>query len=235
MKLKFVIDAKYDSKMIWHMLQGKDWKYRAGKMGIGEGFGEKIHTSKEAEIAKDLETLVKEEYDKVMPYMEKTAKLYQASWNEIIEDFSKIVEQLTYPWIFNEYVCVVTNFHSGISNWNGNLIGRWWRENPYLQRRITAHEILLAHYFSVHRKHFPNSGLTDRQIWALAEIAAFALTGLERKLMKFWPWDKKGYYTDHNYPHIVDLQERLREPFKNRKDFKEYIETGISFVKDYKL
>lgn len=235
MKLEFVIDAKYDSKMIWHMLQGNDWKYRAERMGIRDSLGKKIHDSKESETAEELENLVKKEYHRVLPFMEKTVQQYRLSWNEIIQDFSQIVEQLTYPWFYEEYVCVVTNFHPGISNWNGNLIGRWWKENPYLQRRITAHEILLAHYFSIHRKHFADSGLTDKQIWALAEIAAFALTGLENQLMKFWPWDKKGYYIDHNYPHIVELQERLREPFKNRKNFKEYIETGISFAKEYKI
>ncbi len=235
MKIKFVIDPKYDSKMIWHMLQGDDWKYRAERMGISDKLGEKVHTSQESKTTEELERLVKEEYDKVLPFMEKTRQQYQLSWNEIIQDFSQTVEQLTYPWLFKEYICVVTNFHPGISNWNGNLIGRWWRENPYLQRRITAHEILLAHYFSIHRKYFHDSGLTDKQIWALAEIAAFALTGLESKLMKFWPWDKRGYHTDHNYPHLVKLQEQLRDPFKNRKDFEEYIEIGTNSVKKYKI
>jgi len=233
MKLKLVIDAKYDAKMIWHMLQMDDWKYRAGMMGINEVLGEKIHISPEIEVEEELNSLVKKEYDRTLPFIEQTTKQYQSSWDEIIEDFSQTVEQLTYPWLYNEYVCVVTNFHPGISNWNGNLIGRWWKENPYLQRRITAHEILLAHYFSIHRNYFKDSGLVDKQIWALAEIAAFALTSLESKITKFWPWDQSGYYTSHNYPHIVELQNQLRDPFKNRKDFKEYIETGIKLVKSF--
>ncbi len=233
MKLKFVIDAKYDAKMIWHMLQMDDWKYRAGMMGINEVLGEKIHTSPEIEVEEELNSLVNKEYDRILPFIEQTSKQYQSSWDEIIEAFSQTVKQLTYPWFYNEYICVVTNFHPGISNWNGNLIGRWWKENPYLQRRITAHEILLAHYFSIHRNYFKDSGLVDKQIWALAEIAAFALTGLESEITKFWPWDKSGYYTNHNYPHIVELQNQLRDPFKNRKDFKEYIETGIKLVKNF--
>jgi len=233
MKLKFVIDVKYDAKMIWHMLQMDDWKYRAGKMGINEVLGEKIHTSPEIEVEEELNSLVRREYDRTLPFIEQTTKQYQSSWDEIIEDFSQTVEQLTCPWLYNEYVCVVTSFHRGISNWNGNLIGRWWKENSYLQRRITAHEILLAHCFSIHRNHFKDSGLVDKQIWALAEIAAFALTGLESKISKFWPWDKSGCYTNHNYPHIVELQNQLRDPFKNRKDFKEYVETGIRLVKNF--
>ncbi|MFA6025497.1 MAG: hypothetical protein WC727_03580 [Ignavibacteriaceae bacterium] len=233
MKIKFVIDAKYDAKMIWHMLQMDDWKYRAGMMDINEVLGEKIHISPEIEVEEELNSLVKKEYDRTLPFIEQTSKQYQSSWDEIIEDFSQTVEQLTYPWFYDEYVCVVTNFHPGISNWNGNLIGRWWKENSYLQRRITAHEILLAHYFSIHCNYFKDSGLTDKQIWALAEIAAFAITGIESKITKFWPWDKNGYYTNHNYPHIVELQNQLRDPFKNRKDFREYIETGIKLVKNF--
>jgi len=233
MRIKFVIDAKYDAKMIWHMLQMDDWKYRAGMMGINEILGEKIHISPEIEVEEELNSLVKKEYDRILSFIEQTTKQYQTSWDEIIEDFSQTIEQLTYPWLYSEYVCVVTNFHPGISNWNGNLIGRWWKENSYLQRRITAHEILLAHYFSIHRNYFKDSGLVDKQIWALAEIASFALTGLESKITKFWPWDKSGYYTNHNYPHIVELQNQLRDPFKNRNDFKEYVETGIKLVKNF--
>lgn len=233
MKLKFVIDAKYDAKMIWHMLRGNDWKYRAERMGINESFAEKIHTSTETKVESELEELVEKEYKNIKPFIEKSLQQYQASWDEIIEDFSQTVEQLTHTWFYNEYVCVVTNFHPGISDWNGNLIGRWWKENSYLQRRITAHEIILAHYFSIHRNYFKDSGLVDKQIWALAEIAAFALTGLESKITKFWPWDKSGYYTNHNYPHIVELQNQLQDPFKNRKDFREYIETGIKLVKNF--
>lgn len=108
---------------------------------------------------------------------------------------------------------MITHFRPGLSNWNGNRVGRWWQENLYTQRRITAHEILLAHDLSIYRGHFSDSGLNDRQIWALAEIAALALTGLERKLRKFWPWDGRGYYTNHNYPQIVELQNGLKGPF----------------------
>lgn len=99
------------------------------------------------------------------------------------------------------------------------------------KRRITAHEILLAHYFSIVRNNYKDSNLTDRQIWALAEISSFALTGLDEDIRKFWPWDTRGYYTDHNYPELVELQNALKEPFINRKSFDEYIEKGIFLVK----
>lgn len=233
MKIKFVIDQEYDFQMIQHMLKGKDWEHRAKRMGIDLDFANSFNHSKEKpnNLTEELKKLVEKEYSKVLPFMEKTRDQYQQSWDEIIEDFSKTIEDLTYPWFYNEYTCVVTHFNPGLSNWDGNIIGRWWKENPYIQRRITAHEILLAHYFSIHKNHFDNSGLTDKQVWALAEIAGFALTGLEENLKKFWPWDNRGYYTDHNYPHIVQLQEQLRDPFLNRKNFNEYVEKGIELTK----
>jgi lipid A disaccharide synthetase len=64
--------------------------------------------------------------------------------------------------------------------------------------------------------------LTDGQVWALAEIAAFALTSLTDQVKEFWPWNTE-YYTNHNYPHIVELQNELRQPFVKRRDFDEYI------------
>ena len=175
----------------------------------------------------------KEAYAVLFPYIEKSRQLYQQSRDEIMEEFSNNVAALTYPWFYSEYQCVIGFLNRGISNWNSNKIIRWWQENSDAQRRITAHEVLLAHYFSIHRHKFPDSGLADKQIWALAEIAAFALTGLETGLAKFWPWDSSGYYTDHNYPQLVPLQNQLKEPFLKRKSFNQYIKAGIDLVKKY--
>lgn len=39
--------------------------------------------------------------------------------------------------------------------------------------------------------------------------------------------------TEHNYPHIKELQNELIEVFKERKSFDEYMEKGIDLVKKY--
>jgi hypothetical protein len=235
MNIKFKIDQNYDAEMVYFMLKSEDWRDRAVSMEIGLKLAEKIHDSKnQKEIQEEINKLVNETYERYLPYIKKTKDLYQQSWEEISEDFSNSVEELTVPWFYDEYICVVTHFNRGISNWNGNLIGRWWKENPYLQRRITAHEIILAHYFSIHRNLYKDSNLSDKQIWALAEIAAFALTGLEEKISRLLPYETEPYFLGHNYPQIVELQKQLREPFLKRKNFKEYIEKGIGEVKKYK-
>ncbi len=218
------------------MLKGDDWKLRAERMEIAQSMAEKIHNFKNFEMAqKELGELVDKTYSVYLSYMEKTKVLYENSWKEIMDDFSKAVEQSTVPWFYDEYICILTHFNEGISNWDGNVVCRWWKENPYLQRRITAHEILLAHYFSIHRKLYPNSGLKDLQIWALAEVAAFALVGLEKRINILLPYQVEGYYLGHNYPKIVDLQQALKEPFLKRKDFREYVEKGIELIKKYPI
>ncbi len=235
MKINFVINKDYDCDVFFSLLRSEHWESRVRGSGLDYKLASKIHHAKTDNeiyyLKGKFRKTVNKTYDICLPYIEQSKELYQKSWDEVKDDFSDTVEGLTKPWFFKKYVCVVTHFCFGVSNWNGNLIGRTWKENPFAQRRITAHEIILAHYFSIHRNIYPESGLKERQIWALAEIAAFALTGLELKLKKFWPWDTRGCYTDHNYPELVDLQLKLKEPFLKRKSFDEYIKIGIEQVK----
>lgn len=164
-----------------------------------------------------------------------TVAEYQKSWDQINDAFSSYIERATEePWAHANYTCVVSPVHAGISNWDGSdRIIRWWKEHPLLMRRITAHELILHHFFVIVHNHFLHEGLTDNQIWALAEIAAFALTSLMPEVKKFWLWDISGYYMNHNYPQIVPLQNLLKEPFLKRKNFSEYVRTGIAFVRQY--
>ena len=53
-----------------------------------------------------------------------------------------------------------------------------------------------------------------------SEIAAFALTSLTKNVKKWWSWNTE-YYTNHNYPHIVNLQNKLKQLFLKRKNFDE--------------
>ena len=236
MVITFQIDKEYDFRMAFSILRGHDWEYRAKHMGIDAQLTEQIRNASpenQGEVEQLFRAEVVKTYNKFGPFITKSKELYQQSWDEIIDAFSKAVQELTVPWFYDQYVVNVTHYNPGISNWNGNTVARWWKENMYTQRRITAHEILLAHYFSIHRNMYKDSGLSDKQIWALAEISTWALTGIEEKLTMFWPWDTRGYYTDHNYPQLVNLQMELKDPFVNRKNFKEYMETGIKLVKKY--
>jgi len=234
MKVRFEIDLEYDFSMVVYMLRGSRWEHRAKRMNLPIEIVEKVHSATDKNLEEAVDLLreeVTKTYKILESYMISTKDSFQSSWDEIINEFSSLIENKTHAWFDDEYICNITHYNKGLSNWNGNVVGRWWKENPYLQRRITAHEILLAHYFSIHRNNYKASGLTDKQIWALAEISAFSLTGLDEDISKFWPWDTRGYYTDHNYPELVKLQNALREPFINRESFDEYVGKGIKLVK----
>lgn len=186
-------------------------------------------------FVKDKKSLehIDNQYRISLKFLELTKELYQKSWDEINDEFSNYIEKRTgYKWFYDKYECVVSAIHSGISNWgNAPKIVRGWKENPYSMRRITAHELLLSHYFEIYKRHYSKEGLKDGQVWALAEIAAFALTSLTPEVKIFWPWNTE-YYTNHNYPHIVNVQNELKSIFLE-KDFDEYIRAGIDIIKKF--
>jgi hypothetical protein len=203
MKLKFIVDKKYDLKFA----RGKTAK-----------------------------RYLKNQYAATEPFLKFTAKEYQKSWNKINDEFSQYIEKETgSPWLHKKYFCLVSPTHQGISNWDGSdRIIRWWLENPFGARRMTAHELIIHHVFGVIQKKYSQKKISRTQIWALAEITAIALTSLTPQAKKFWPWDVSGYYTDHNYQSLVPLQKKMKEKFLKRKNFDDFIISGIKIIKKYK-
>jgi hypothetical protein len=187
----------------------------------------------------DLETVsnrsrVEERYKKIGQFLQKTRVLYQKSWDEINDEFFRTTQGITcYAWKYKRYYCVVSLFHKGISNWGGNKIARIWSENPYTMRKITAHELLISHIFTIFERDFQKERLTNKEKWSLAEISAFAICGLEKKMLKFWPWitEKEKYPLNHNYPELYDLQRKLKLIYKKKKTFKEFLREGIKIIK----
>jgi len=205
MKLKFIIDKKGDKNIVLAM-----------------GF------------PKTALSYLETQYKTSLKFLRLSQNLYQESWDKINNEFSKYVEKTTgYKWFHKEYKCVLSMMVPGMSNWgNSNIIARHWKENHYFMRRITAHELILSHYFHIYKKYYSKENLTDGQVWALAEIAAWALTSLTKDIKKWWPWNTE-YYTNHNYPHIVEIQLKLKDKFLKRKNFDEYIRKGIQLIKKY--
>ena len=204
MKLKFILDKKYDREKTKIFLGKKDLQY------------------------------FDSHYDDFIPFLNYSKNEYQKSWDQISDAFSKYIEKETgYKWFGAKYECVVSLVIQGMSNWYNPKVVRGWKENALVQRRITAHEIIIHHYFEIYRYKFTHHKLSDEQVWALAEIAAWALTSLTAESQKFWPWDRSGYYYTHNYPQFVELQMKLRGPFLKRKNFDQYVEKGIDLVKIY--
>ena len=215
MKLNFIIDKKYDLELV---------------LNIGGFF---ISTRKKTD-KNVIKRMIDEKYRKLSKYLRKTKPLYQESWDSINKEFFKITEKITgYPWKYKNYFCVLSLFYIGVSNWGGNKIARTWQENPYTMRKITAHELIISHIFTIFEKDFKKERLTNKQKWALAEISAWAITGLEEKMLKFWPWitEKEKYPLNHNYPELYNLQKALRPKYEKKKNFRQFLQEGISMIK----
>jgi len=217
--------------MIYQILSSKngivDLKYQAENMNLDIDLVKKISEAENYEnVQGEIEKIVNERYLNSEKYLELSIEMYQKSWNDIGDDFfNRLAEITSFPIQHKTFECVLSDFHIGISNWGGNKIVRSWKENPFTQRRITAHEIIISHFFSYIYKKYPE--VKDKnKIWELAEIFAFIITGTDKVMIKFWPWDNSGSYTDHNYPELVKKQESLTKVYIE-DGFQEFVKIGL--------
>jgi len=106
------------------------------------------------------------QYKLSLKFLKLTVELYQKSWDEINDEFSSYIEEITgYKWSYDKYECIVSVIHKGISNWGtSSKIIRGWKENPYTMRRITAHELIISHYFKIYKKYYSKENLTNEQV-----------------------------------------------------------------------
>ena len=236
MKLKFIIDKRYDLEMVYWIFKKDPVKldWLAKNIKIDPDLIRKIQKKEKKESIKFLNGLIDIKYRVLIPYIKKILKFYQKSWDEINKEFFKTVQKITgYSWKYKIYFCVLSPFHRGISSWGGNKIIRSWQENPYIMRKITAHELLISHIFTIFERDFKKINLTDKEKWALAEISAWAITGLEEKMLKFWPWisEEERYPLSHNYPELYNLQKVLRAKYEKKKDFRKFLDKAIKIIK----
>lgn len=151
-------------------------------------------------------------YETSLDYLEQNAESYQKSRDKIGKDFFEYVAKETgYPWKYTEYNANMLTSKWWVSNWDNEdarnpktSLDVWiWREKPsgedeqpkykitqddkQFMRRIVAHELILSHYFWIYRKHYKDAWLSDWQVWALAEIAAYALTWLTEQVKAWRP------------------------------------------------
>lgn len=239
--LKFIIDKNYDIQMTRAMLQMNDpagLESRSNLMGLELSFAEAVNKGTQEAAIKLIEPVIGKRYEAIGNKLDSTREWYEKSWSEINDDFFNFVVKRTgHNWQYTKYFCVVSVIHHGLSNWNGNKIVRIWSENPFTMRRITAHELIISHIFSIfHNDPKYKDILKDNQIWKIAEISAWCLTGLEPAIIKFWPWVPKHrlFYTNHNYPQLVPLQLKLKEIYLKEKDFNKFLSEAVEMVKSDK-
>lgn len=232
-QIKFVKDKSYDEKMIYNMFKYNDpagLESRSKSMGIDFQFATIIRNSVNfSEIEKELNELVDSRYQKMENVINDSIEGYQKAWNEIINEFSNEVQNVIgEKWFYNTYYCVISPFHPGISNWNGNKVVRKCGEDPINQRRITAHEVVLSQVFQVCRKYYDKRKVDDWKIWAISEITTVFILD-ESKMLKYWGNynPPENYFSKSNYPQLADLEQQLKILYKQKLSFKSYIDNAI--------
>jgi hypothetical protein len=234
--IKFIVDKNYDEAMIYNIFKSDDpagLLSRSQSMGINYSLAKKIRESgKYSDIKIDLDKLVNDKYSEIGNQLSESALTYSSSWEQITDDFSFIVKDITgCDWFYSNYICVVSAFHPGVSNWYGNKIIRKYGENPIKQRRITAHEIVLSHIFRVCRVYYSQSEINDASLWEIAEITAVLILD-DNRLLKYWDdyVPPKNYFSKSNYPQLANLEDKLRVAYRDRNDFKEYLKNAVQIV-----
>jgi len=229
-RLKFIIDKQYDAKMIFYMLKNKDYaviKYQSEVMGIDFKTSLEISKIRNFNLAKKIIfEIVDKQYYRLRNKLKDVKINYQKSWDQIDKQFFKRLEEITnFSVQYDHYYCVVSVFHIGISSWGGNKIVRKYDEDYLKQRKITAHEIIISHFFSLMNEKYPNIK-DDQKIWQLAEIFAFAVTAKDKIFTKLWPWEKNDIDFDHNYKELISTQKKLA-PILLSHGLNEFIKVGL--------
>lgn len=145
-RLEYILDKKYDIEITLQLLDRKnsenDKDNFLKSIGISQNFDP--NGSKRELII----SYADRKYLTLANFLTRTLSLYQDSWNEINDSFFAELEKLTeFKAAHNKFYCVLSIFNSGISNWGGDKVMRHWDRNPFTQRRITAHEIVISHFF----------------------------------------------------------------------------------------
>jgi len=223
--------------MVWRMLRGQDpsgVENRAKRMRIDKDLLSSIADTETYEKVKDLiEGVVSERYEAEGKAIDESVVNYQKAWDKINDEFYSAVEKITETkWKFPEYKVVLSPFHPGIANRGNNVVVRWIYEDPEDQKRITAHEILMVHIWSIIDNNYPEAE-NDRggPFWGLNEITAVMVLGLEPNLNKLWTPQKQG--TDNflnNYPQLTNLKEELKQVYINKKSFSDYLTQAVDKI-----
>jgi len=233
MKLIFKIDKGYDEKMILEFIPNGGKKNKQALVDLLRIDVEELDIilkNNNLNLKKVVSILVKNKYKKLLPFLKNSAADYQKSWDKINDDFFKLVAIKTNrPWKYKKYYCVVSAFHEGISSWGKDIIARRWSINADTQRKVTAHELVLSHFWTMLEKNVISKKWSADKKWQYSEIFSWCLLGLDPDFYGFWPWLLKSdlFPINHQYQNIVPLQNKLKDMYFEYQNFTDFFEMAI--------
>lgn len=237
MKLFFKIDKNYDEKMIWEFMPKNSKKNKKALTDLLRIDVEELNLvlkNNNLNLRKTVNTLVKNKFSKLLPFLKNSVSDYQKSWDKINKDFFKLVEVKTkHLWKYDNYYCVVSAYHEGISSWGKNIIARRWSINADTQRKVTAHELTLSHFWTMLNDNKISKNWPDDKKWQYSEIFSWCLLGLDEDFFKFWPWLLKEHLfpKNHQYQEIITLQNKLEKLYFKCDSFSDFFERAINLDK----
>ncbi|HLE11848.1 MAG TPA: hypothetical protein VI754_11400 [Bacteriovoracaceae bacterium] len=203
-------------------------------MGIVAAVAYKIRdANNQADIDGIVNQLVEDRYKAIGDRLNLAQREFGERWSLLISPFSEVVTATTQQsWFYNQYICVISLFHPGLSNWYGNKVAI--KYDQIYKHRILAHEIVLSHVFQVFRKFYTKDEMDDWHVWAFSEITAVLILD-DSKLKKFWPdFPTAGdYFTHSNYPQLATLETELLSLFSNRQSFSNYVAQSFDVLKKF--
>ncbi len=235
METIFTIDKHYDKKAVWQMLHGCDpsrKESRAKSMGLSKDELEHILSMKKFNDKDSfLNELIESRYKTNEDLLNNAVTSYQFAWNDINNLFYPEVKRITgHKWRYDKYFVILSPINVGISSRKGNKVIRSCFEDPYKQRRITAHELLMTHIWNIFDKEFKNAKLAESSLWALNEVTTVAVLSLELPLNEIWGNNYASYLK--NYPQLNNLKAELKHVYLTKPGFIEYLKESIKIVKN---
>jgi hypothetical protein len=237
--LKFILDENYSVHTALYLLieknKGKDY----GDVRLDSDKLNNIRLLLEKGMKVEAADVIKREYyEKGMQcLLKETLPLYQRSWDKINNKFFRMVSGITgYAWNHEEYYCALSPFVRGVSTWDGgDTIVRTCADNSYIMRKITAHELILAHVFNILNTVHKEENPSETQKWGISECSAFIITGLDDFADEFWPWlsKEKRYVVQHNYPELQEFQGKMKAEYEKKHNFNDALKWATVEAKKY--
>lgn len=236
LKLRFLIDEDYDRDGIIGILRDYDpagLESRAKSMGIDLDLAHRIHDAKTpedlAQVEHEVQTLVDERYRDKGAAIRDAQLEFPVLWKDLLGVYSAVAtETFQAPWLHDQYDCVVSAFHPGLSSWDGNKVAIRYDQVPEIKQRILGHEILLSQCFQMMRKYHAADEIGDWRVWAFSEITAVFILD-DPRLRPYWPdFPHAGeYFGKSNYPQLAPLEKQLKGLFDSRSSFKDYLDQAV--------
>tara|TARA_Y100000310_G_C20663053_1_gene805872 strand:- start:113 stop:817 length:705 start_codon:yes stop_codon:yes gene_type:complete len=163
---------------------------------------------------------IKKEHD--IEKLKKFKRELEIYWGPLNDVFFRNLKEITgFDFEFNEYIVYITEIIRGMYTTKNEVftnLSKDIKRSGY----ITAEEILHLHYWDIFKRVIKNVKMPwriSKEIWMISEIIPeFVLT--DDSFEKFG-WGKN---LNRRYPFINEMKSKLSPVWKDKKDFKDFIE-----------